>query len=212
MEKDRKFRALAIAAICVAVVGVSVAYAALATTLTITGTATVDTESSWSVVFDESTISEVTSSNGVTVTKAPALQEGNAEILEWAATFTAPGQSMQFTVNVKNEGSIDAVVTGIVKTIEGAAKTVTVDEAPYEVFTYETTVGAVAVESLDDLGDNTKLAAENGTVTVTVKVTFDAAHKLTNELLTSLNEATANFTFAMTFGQADGDEGTLGVA
>ena len=44
MEKDRKFRALAIAAICIAVVGVSVAYAALTASLTITGTATVEAD------------------------------------------------------------------------------------------------------------------------------------------------------------------------
>ena len=207
MEKDRKFRALAIAAICIAVVGVSVAYAALAATLNINGTATVDTSNSWNVKFVNA--SSMTNKANIVV-DGPSITSD--QLVEWEATFTAPGQQISFTVDVQNAGSIDAVLTNITKTIEGAAKTVTLNageenEEEYEVFTYETKINNTSVEKVGDLS-GTRLASTKS-FTVTVTVTFDAAKKLGNTEFTGLNTKTATFKLGMEFGQAVGTEAEI---
>lgn len=119
MEKDRKFRALAIAAICVAIVGVSVAYAALTASLNITGTATVDTQSGWNlfwVTTDEGTAKKPSLvSNSQTITLGTVNTQ--AQTITWDATFTAPNTSVTLTAYIKNGGKLNA------KLLEAGANT-----------------------------------------------------------------------------------------
>ena len=189
MEKDRKFRALAIAAICVAIVGVSVAYAALTATLSITGTATVSTENAWKVEW--SAVSEITKSSAVTlkenVTK-PTITAGNQGIT-WEATFGAPKATLSFTATFKNSGTIPA------KLQEGTYVAATGDASAN--FTYEVKVGS------DDISTKTGYILTSGKeVIVTVTVTFDAAGSLTDTQLAALNDKTATFTLNLPFTQA----------
>lgn len=189
MEKDRKFRALAIAAICVAIVGVSVAYAALSATLSITGTATVSTENAWKVEW--SAVTEITKSSAVTlkegVTK-PTITAGNQGIT-WEATFGAPKATLSFTATFKNSGTIPA------KLQEGTYVAATGDASAN--FTYEVKVGS------DDISTKTGYILTSGKeVIVTVTVTFDAAGALTDTELSALNNKTATFTLNLPFTQA----------
>ena len=103
MNNDRKFRALAIAAICIAVVGVSVAYAALSATLKVTGTVTVDAASSWNIIWSK-TGNEAKPSS-VTVTPITGV---NSQILTWGVTFTAPGDYYEFVAEFSNLGTLPA--------------------------------------------------------------------------------------------------------
>ena len=116
MEKDKKFRALAIAAICVAIVGVSVAYAALQATLSITGTATVNTTGAWGVKFVG--VDSTTKTTGVTYTSAP---EAEGTDITWAATFTAPGDSLTIKAKIENTGTIPAKLNKVTKACEVSA-------------------------------------------------------------------------------------------
>ena len=198
MEKsDKKFRALAIAAICIAIVGVSVAYAALSTILNVNGTATVSTSTSWKIQFNN--ISTITTTGNASTTREPALNSADSTILEWAAKFSAPGDSVSFTFQVKNGGSIDAVLDEVTKTIADANASVPV--ASY--FTYDVTVGGQTItDGLTEAITKRILKSTNYT-TVSVKVTFDAEGNIkTSETLEALDTGSVNFTLKLGFSQA----------
>ena len=188
MEKDRKFRALAIAAICVAVVGVSVAYAALTASLTITGTATVSTADAWKVQWTN--VGEPTKSSAVTIPEggAPAIESGNQNIT-WSATFGAPKTSYSFKATFTNSGSIPA------KLEAGTYVSATGDASAN--FTYTVT------DSDGDIADKAGYILESGkSVELTITVNFDAEGTLTEEQLTALNTKTATFTLNLPWTQA----------
>ena len=106
MEKDRKFRALAIAAICIAVVGVSVAYAALTASLTITGTATVEA-ATWDVHWDASPSGSANQS-----TASVSNVAATTDKLTFAVKFTAPGDSVTINAKMVNDGTLKAKLSG----------------------------------------------------------------------------------------------------
>lgn len=197
MGNDKKFRALAIAAICVAIVGVSVAYAALSASLSISGVGTVDTASSWKVYFSD--VSSATATGGAKVTTAPALKASSTTNVEWAATFSAPGDSVSFTVTLKNEGSIDAVLTAINNAVNGDAA---------ENFTHEITIGSTSIPAGETLPVTNRLLNSDDTKVINVKVTFDKDAKLNADQLANLNTKTANFTLSLSFGQASSSDKT----
>lgn len=105
MEKDRKFRALAIAAICVAIVGVSVAYAALSATLNITGDVTVK-DNQFNVKWTSKT--NIQTTGEATVTKDVTIADSESQKITWAADFNMPGDSITFTATLKNVGNVPA--------------------------------------------------------------------------------------------------------
>jgi hypothetical protein len=107
MEKDRGGRLLAIIAICIAVAGLSVAYAALTSTLQINGTAKV-TPATWGVEFDTATLSAPALTGAATVTTAPTITA--TSITGYDLNLTKPLDSVTYTVNVKNKGTIDAKI------------------------------------------------------------------------------------------------------
>lgn len=200
MQNDKKFRALAIAAICVAIVGVSVAYAALSASLTITGTAKVDTAASWNVFFSDVAYTASTDkSAGVTVTTAPTVTGTSTTSISWAATFTAPGDYLQYTVTAKNSGTINAVLTSMSNTVGG-------DLSQY--FTYEVTVAGETVTG-STLPTSKRLLNAGKTATITVKVTFDKEKKLSASDLSGLDSTkTATFTSTFGFAQATSADST----
>ena len=162
MENDRKFRALAIAAICVAVVGVSVAYAALQTTLSIDGTATVGTlESAWNIHW--ANVQQGAKDSTINYTQAPTISSSNDEEITWAATFTAPNTSLTFTANIVNEGTLNAKLTDVTYYID----ITTGSEEFNDKFDYTVTVDGTDITSKKGkiLG-----AGTSKTVMVTVKL------------------------------------------
>lgn len=195
MEKDKKFRALAIAAICVAIVGVSVAYAALGAALDITGTATVNTANSWSVTASDlsceaSGYASFASESGAV--KEKTFTASNSAII-WNATFVAPGDSVTCELTWTNGGSIDAAVTNLVKGIDGEAK---------DHFTYTVVMGSTDLTTA--VPEKKYLAAQTNKK-ATFTVTFDAGHTLSGDALTSISGKTATFTAAFEFEQAADD-------
>ena len=162
MERDRKFRALAIAAICVAVVGVSVAYAALQTTLSIEGSASVGTlESAWNIHWDN--VKLVAKDSTINYTKTPVISAGNDEQITWSAVFTAPNTSLTFTADIENEGTLNAKLTNI--TYGKSANTGSEDLEP--MFDYTVTVDGTDIISKKGA---ILLSGATKTVTVTVKL------------------------------------------
>ena len=190
MGNDRKFRALAIAAICVAVVGVSVAYAALQASLTIEGTATVNTENSWSVT-PSNLACTATGQAGFTGTEDKTKTFAvSTNAITWDATFKAPGDKVTCELTWTNGGSIDAAVTNLVKSITGDAATA---------LTYDVVMGSTDVT---DVVPTNKYLAAGTNKKATITVTFDENRSLTAEQLADLNGKTATMTVAFGFEQA----------
>lgn len=198
MEKDKKFRALAIAAICIAIVGVSVAYAAISTVLNISGSATVNTADAWKIVFTN-VPSSLTTTGGASQVGTIEHDTGTSTIT-WGASFTAPGDSVSFTTKVANTGTIDAVLSAVTKSVDG-------DAADY--FTYDVQVGNATIATGSTLPETYRLLNAAGTAEVTVTVTFDKDKKLSADTLASLNTKQATFALVLEFAQASStDKGT----
>ena len=81
---------------------ITIGYAVLNSDLTITGTSHI-TNATWDVHFE--TISVTTGS--VTATTAPTIASGGLSIT-YEVTLTKPGDFYEFSVNVKNDGSVAA--------------------------------------------------------------------------------------------------------
>ena len=103
MEKQRGVKIIAIVALAVAVLGITIAFAAMSQTLTINGTATMDT-AKWDIHFEN--LQEVVTTGSATVITEPTLSDttfGN-----FAISLTKPGDSVKYTFDVVNNGTIDA--------------------------------------------------------------------------------------------------------
>ena len=205
MEKDRKFRALAIAAICVAIVGVSVAYAALSASLSITGTAKVNTENAWKIQWtnlqskEDATASTAVTINSLNITSA----EQN---VTWSADFAAPKSTMTFTVKLTNGGTIPAKLVGmkdvtVTEKIIKSSNSVTGSEILDNAFTY-TVMGKTSTTEWKDIStfENWVLPAGKS-LDVQVTVKFDEQGDITD--LTDYNGKSAEFRFDIPAIQAD---------
>ena len=128
MEKDRRARVIAIAALLVGVVGLSLGFAAFTNTLTISSSAEVTVDDSTFNV-DFSTQSASVQGGTVTPTLSPASGEpaaftganatidntpaGAPTITGLHATFAKPGETVTYTFYTKNAGAIKAYLTSV---------------------------------------------------------------------------------------------------
>ena len=106
---NRKLQ-LIILLVLVSLVGtMSIAYAVLSTTLNINGTAQVQ-DASWNVHFSNIQV------NPYSVEINPVITDNNK--ITFSADLTTPGDFYKFTVDIVNEGSIDAMIESIAKVPE----------------------------------------------------------------------------------------------
>ena len=116
-RNDRKIQ-LIILLVLVCLVGtMSIAYAVLSTTLNIDGTAQVQ-DASWNVHFDNVEV------NPYSVEINPVITDNNK--VTFMADLTTPGEFYKFTVDIVNDGTIDAMIESIIKVPE-----LTTDEKKY---------------------------------------------------------------------------------
>lgn len=109
MEKERNWRLLGIVAICIAVAGLSIAFASLSQTLNFTGTATVK-GASWSVHFDDESLSTAAVTGGATVPAVDTITATTTEVSGYNITLPAPGAQVSYTIDIVNDGKLDAVI------------------------------------------------------------------------------------------------------
>ncbi len=104
---------LSILAILITVMSTSVAYASLSQTLQINGSATVQS-SAWNVHFEN--ISEATIDNSLiaSVGGTPQLSPDNTVITNVNATFQGGPAEISYTLDVVNDGTLDAKLASIV--------------------------------------------------------------------------------------------------
>lgn len=113
-------------ALVLSVVGISVGFASMSTTLTINGTTTV-TPASWKIKFANLQQSELT--GDAEVVTAPQITS-DTHIGNYAVKLTKPGDSVVYTFDVENEGTLDAQLatyTFATPTITGTGDTAAAD-------------------------------------------------------------------------------------
>lgn len=104
MQKYRSLRTIAIMAIIFSILGLVVGYSALNQTLIITNKTTVK-GATWSVHFDTSSLSEP-----ILVGEAKKITDATitATNISIDVSLTKPNDSVTYTFDVKNDGTIDA--------------------------------------------------------------------------------------------------------
>ena len=89
------------------IVGMTLGFAAINTTLQLIGTLNIS-RTTWNIHFENPT-----KTGGVSATKEVALKENDNTTVEYQVKLTNPGDYYEFTVDAKNDGTIDAMITNI---------------------------------------------------------------------------------------------------
>ena len=108
--KDRKLLTLGLCLVLVCVFTLTVAYSALNAVLTISGSAQVSS-ADWDIHLANPKVK-----NGSATTNLPIIKTNST--LEFETTLDMPGDFYEFTVDVVNAGSIDAMIENVIKTPE----------------------------------------------------------------------------------------------
>ncbi len=114
MEKERKTKILIISILLVIIMGLTVAFAALSAKLSINGTAYLDA-AKWGIKFKN--LSEPVKTGDASITGTAKIEESkSAEINGINVSLSTPGDKVTYTVDLVNEGTIDAKIEKIEKT------------------------------------------------------------------------------------------------
>ncbi len=114
MEKERRTKALVVVVLLIVVAGLTVAFAALSSALNINGTAYLDA-AKWGIKFEN--LSEPVSVGTATVAGTAKIEETkSAEINGINVSLSTPGDKVTYTVDLVNEGTINAKIDKIEKT------------------------------------------------------------------------------------------------
>ena len=114
MEKERRTKALVVVVLLIVVAGLTVAFAALSATLNINGTAYLDA-AKWGIKFQN--LSEPTKVGDASITGTAKIEESkSAEITDINVSLSTPGDKVTYTVDLVNEGTINAKIDKIEKT------------------------------------------------------------------------------------------------
>ena len=116
--KDRKVLTLGLCLVAVCVFTLTIAYAALSAVLTISGNARVSA-ADWDIYLANPKVT-----NGSATTIVPSIKTSST--VEFSTTLSMPGDFYEFTIDVVNGGSIDAMIENVVKTPE-----LTTDQAKF---------------------------------------------------------------------------------
>lgn len=103
--KDDKTRKIVLIIILFIIVIISIFYAIVSTSIKINGTSSINKQN-WNVYFANIQISD----GSVKAEKIPTIQKSETE-LSYDVNFYTPGEFYEFTVDVVNSGTIDAVLS-----------------------------------------------------------------------------------------------------
>lgn len=175
MEKERKIKTLSLVALIVAVLGLTVAFANLSKELTITGTAQVK-GATWDIYFSNVSVA---TSGGATASNATISNKTTISIKD--VTLTKPGDSVTYTFDVVNNGTVDAKISNIVnKTASFASLASTPSDSDVTIvkngFTYKLTYNDGSNVSMNDT------LAKSTTRTMKIVIKFDSTSVPTGDV------------------------------
>ena len=185
MKKTKKHITLAIIAILIAALAFGYAY--LTTTLSINGITDID-RNSWDVYFDNIQVT-TGSVSGAQEIEAPTITSDTE--VEFHVNLKKPGDFYEFTVEARNDGTIDAMISSISKKMNNAEITTLPTYLDYKV-TYSNDI---------EIEDNHLLAAET---LETYKIRVEYKKNVSATDLPSTNQS-ITLTFGVEYVQADDD-------
>ena len=213
MEKDRRARFIAIAALLVGVIGLSLGFAAFSNTLTIRSSAEVNVDDSkFNVDFSSSSAAVETNPitptlnktvTGFTATNATIDNSSDPVIQNLHATFTEPGQKATYSFYTKNAGELKAYLKNVnFANVSGQSATKVCTATP--VTSPDTPATASLVQAAcEDISIKVTLGSEQFTAT-TARAAFATA--TAHDLVVDASEAvTVEIEYAANGAQADGD-------
>ncbi len=184
MEKERRTKALVVVVLLIVIAGLTVAFAALSSSLNINGTAYLDA-AKWGIKFEN--LSEPVSVGTATTTGTAKIEETkSAEITGINVGLSTPGDKVTYTVDLVNEGTINAKIDKIEKT------TLTEEQQKYLTFKVTDKDGKEVSE-----GDILSVG-ETRNLTITIEFIKD----LTKEDLPT-NASTISLSYKLNFVQTD---------
>ena len=184
MEKARRTKALVIVVLLIVIAGLAIAFAALSATLNIKGTAYLDA-SKWGIKFEN--LSEPVKLGTASVSETAKIEETkSAEITGINVSLSTPGDKVTYTVDLVNEGTINAKIDKIEKT------ELTSEQQKYLTFKVTDKDGKEVSE-----GDILS-AGETKNLTITIEFIKD----LTKEDLPT-NASTISLSYKLNFVQTD---------
>ena len=187
MEKERRTKALLLSTLVVVVATLSIAFAAMSRTLSINGIAKMDT-ASWSVYFDN--LSNATTVRGAKEVGKPNISTIDNGILEnIKVKLSNPKDEISYTVDIVNDGTIDAEIT-MIKNIE-------LTDAQKKIFEFKVTY----TDTGDVLKDGDLLPAGK-TKNITINIRFK--DDITEADLPKESQ-TINLSYQITYTQYDGE-------
>ena len=176
-NQKRRFRIIA----TILLFAISIGYAALSTTLSINGRANVSSNS-WLIYFTNVQVG----AGSITATSAPTTSGTSTTTLSWAVNLRESGDYYEYTVDVKNDGTIDAMIGSLSNT------SLTPEQAVYLDYNVTYSDGAV-IEQYDKLNSGE-------TVKLRIRVEYKTGLAPENILQTT---QTTTFTYTLNYVQAD---------
>lgn len=176
----KKVLYIILAILIISISSLTLVYAALSVTLNIVGTADISA-ASWDVHLDNVNVNTQSVSG-----TAPTITGGTTAT--FSTKLDVPGDFYEFTIDVINDGTIDAMIESIVKT-----PTLTTAQAKY--LTYE-------IEYQNGESINTRQLVEKNSF-VRLKVRIEFRKDVTADVLPSTAE-TLNLSFTVVYTQSDG--------
>ena len=164
------------------VIGISVGYAALTTTLNINGSTTIE-KASWDIHFEN-----LVKDDDSVVATVDASIDSTKSLIEYTVMLAEPGDFYEFNVDIVNNGTIDAMISEVLKT--GLSS----EQEKYIEYTATYSDG-INIEENDLLKSGT---SENIKVSVKYKEDIVASDLPTEDNLISLS-------FSIVYVQADED-------
>ena len=179
--KNRETLVVVLGLVIVCVFTLTVAYSALSVVLTINGNAKV-TGSNWKIYLSNPKVKSGSSTTNVPIIKT-------SSTLEFSTTLNMPGDFYEFTVDVVNGGSIDAMIENVVKNPE-----LTVDQTKY--LKYE-----ISYQNGEDISTK-QLLARNTTMPIRVRIEY--RRDINNDDIPS-QQVVLNLSFTLEYIQSDGN-------
>ena len=167
---------------------IGIGYAALKTTLKVDGTVNID-KATWDVHFENVEITE----GSVTANPAPTSNNVDTTEISYTINFTKPGDFFEFTVDMVNKGTIDAMVNSVTNKAYNVTGTTEVETPTY-------LINAVAYDDGMEIAPNHLLEAGESEK---IKVRIEFKKDISVSDLPSSGDTSIVFKFKGDYKQAD---------